>query len=1066
MAAPSASAPAPSSAPAPAVSASAPSSASASASASAAAAAAASATSRSEEATRVLAELQAAVQAHSRTMRRAIDANDLTGALKHAAHLVGELRTAQLGPKLYYELYLDAFDCLAPLETFFQHLVRGGTPARDLYEAVQHAGSVLQRLYLLVLAAGALIRSRQAPARDVLADVMEHAKGVQHPQRGLFLRYFLLQKLRDRLPDRGSGYELSGDAAAAAAATAAATAAAGRDAKDCIDLLAGNLVEMNRLWVRMQAPASGGGPLARNRKRRERERQELRILVGSNLTRLAGLAWLDLAQYRAAVLPRVLAELIGCRDRIAQAYLAEGLLQVFPVEFHLRTLDELLRMLPQLVSDHATIKSVALALLARIQEGALMGALHNGEAGATAGAGASVAPLRSVLGLPQPPVVLGALPSDVDVFGTILQYLAQLASDPLGPFKPLGGAAGDAADDAGAGAPGGGGDVASGSPGSAARPKSSARLASMREAGDVAASAQPLASLLEVFAALLRFSLALYPGHRAYVDATLGATAKALRDVMGLAAPADPSSVAQASLAAAMGSASASLGAVASEALRHLLLPPGEAAGAVPRAAVAAAAEAATAGAAAASAASASAASAGTAPLVSSPFVGPAAIPLDEACSRLVVSLLATAQAALGLDVLQLLHYSALMQPLAFRHRRDAAAQLLVAVLAAPAAGVAARLADVAVVRQLLSALLPLIRDDGATPADALPEAEEKARFEAEQANLARLVKLLGSIGGEGGGGGAGASGEKDALRARFEALRAARDFFSWGGAQRVNRTYPALVHEAVAVAASAKRLHAAAPAADAVTPKAAFEFVHELCSTLAVAEHGELSLGLFLAAARAADDAHFSHEFLAQAFLLYEDVADSRRQAPCLASVVAALAAARGLRAEDYEGLARRATLLGSRLLRRPDQARALLAAAPLFWRGAGALGDGAPAFERPLEVLACLQRALRAADAGLPPQPHVFLDVLAGYTALHEARVPTVSAANLADLLALCAEHVAAAERAERDAAAAKAAAAAANGGRAQAQAQAHAQADAAASAAEARQRLGELTERVGRT
>ena len=105
--------------------------------------------------------------------------------------------------------------------------------------------------------------------------------------------------------------------------------------------------------------------------------------------------------------------------------------------------------------------------------------------------------------------------------------------------------------------------------------------------------------------------------------------------------------------------------------------------------------------------------------------------------------------------------------------------------------------------------------------------------------------------------------------------------------------------------------------------------------------------------------------------------------------------------------------------------------------------------------------RRGERAEGTPLTPQPHVFLDALGAYLALREAGLPSVTREHLADLAALCAEHVGAAERAERDAAAAKAAAGA-GAPRADAAAASAAPSE---SAAAARQRLGELAARVER-
>ena len=45
------------------------------------------------------------------------------------------------------------------------------------------------------------IKFGDAPRKDVMKDLVEMCRGVQHPLRGLFLRNFLLQATRGSLPD-------------------------------------------------------------------------------------------------------------------------------------------------------------------------------------------------------------------------------------------------------------------------------------------------------------------------------------------------------------------------------------------------------------------------------------------------------------------------------------------------------------------------------------------------------------------------------------------------------------------------------------------------------------------------------------------------------------------------------------------------------------------------------------------------------------------------------------------------------------------------------------------------
>lgn len=107
-----------------------------------------------------------------------------------------------------------------------------------------------------MVAVGCLyIKSSSSKSRDILKDLVEMTKGVQHPTRGLFLRAYLCQRSRGLLPDTGSAYEGEGG-----------------DIHDAVDFLLTNFIEMNKLWVRMQHQGA-----ARDREKREKERQQLQV---------------------------------------------------------------------------------------------------------------------------------------------------------------------------------------------------------------------------------------------------------------------------------------------------------------------------------------------------------------------------------------------------------------------------------------------------------------------------------------------------------------------------------------------------------------------------------------------------------------------------------------------------------------------------------------------------------------------------------------------------------------------------------------------------------------------
>lgn len=66
------------------------------------------------------------------------------------------------------------------------------------------------------------------------------------------------------------------------------------DIRDSLDFILLNFCEMNKLWVRMQHQGH-----SRDRNKRERERQELRLLVGTNLVRLSELDSIDIDLYKS-----------------------------------------------------------------------------------------------------------------------------------------------------------------------------------------------------------------------------------------------------------------------------------------------------------------------------------------------------------------------------------------------------------------------------------------------------------------------------------------------------------------------------------------------------------------------------------------------------------------------------------------------------------------------------------------------------------------------------------------------------------------------------------------------
>jgi len=388
-----------------------------------------------------------------------------------------------LSPKNYYELHMRAMDEMPSLEEYLLGLCHniptttGATtnnsgptnysPANGasqqtmvapyttaiLYETVQYCPRVVPRLYLQICMGAVSIRSGSTPAVQVMVELGEAAKCVQCPVRGLFLRYYLLMALKDKLPDGSlddgseeeekdrkdgewekeieaivspltlgeAGEEILGGsvgeptspppslppppppstdgplfpasmtggdaplfsdsplaeepkkmapapvASSAKTANATATETEATDPNgtvvDSYNFILTNLIEMNRLWIRIQHMP--GDKTKETKRRRERERNDLRILVGSNLNRLSQLEGISAHEYGSKILPRILEEVASCRDPLAQAYLMDCIIQVFPDEFHLETLEVFLGVCPKL-REKVNVRTILSNMMERL----------------------------------------------------------------------------------------------------------------------------------------------------------------------------------------------------------------------------------------------------------------------------------------------------------------------------------------------------------------------------------------------------------------------------------------------------------------------------------------------------------------------------------------------------------------------------------------------------------------------------------------------------------------------------------------------------------------------------
>lgn len=902
------------------------------------------ATSNMEESTKTLAESLSVVKVQRVQLKRYLDMDRVMDALKSASTMLSELRTSSLTPKHYYELYMAVFDALRHLSIYlYEAHVNGKHHLADLYELVQYCGHIVPRLYLMVTVGSVYMSVPDAPVKEIMKDMTEMCRGVQHPTRGLFLRHYLSGTTRDHLP------------------TGTEPGPAG-DLHDSVSFVLANFVEMNKLWVRQQHLGH-----SREREKREMERRELRILVGTNLVRLSQLEGVTLEMYQHTILPAILEQVIHCKDAMAQEYLVEVIIQVFSDDFHLHTL-HLLSACTRL-HPKVSVKQLVISLINRLAAYASREAENETpderkrhEDAVNARIAEQVKTHRRALSLEPIAQIWQTIAHEQStkrdtwrLFATDLEDSlpddgANIWSDTAqGPQKES--IWGGVEEDAG--------------PDTPVETETEAHAEKEQEGKDcdqpeaLQDNAQALheapeaktdveqkegsvrtfrgipenVRLFEVFweqivllmrartdlsmqdvtallLALLNLCLNCYPDQLAYVDQVLGFAKDKFTEAL--------------------------------EAGDNLVLAP------------------------------------------HSHFQTLLLAPVNAYASALTL---------LGLP--QFYSLWSMQPPLTQR----AVAHAIVFSMLRHHTLVASR-EDAEGILELCAPLLKPHTDAAAPGAVVAPPPSSQAHtamldeMQAQQSALARMVHLF----------------HADDVQVHLALLHIVRRHYAQD-VQTIRTTFPPLVLDATLLIRRYE--HRRHDKAWDRKIRTLFQFVHQLISTLYhAAETPELCVRLVLLAAEVADEARMedlAYEFYVQAFtILEESVSDSRAQLQALGLVISTLYKARVFKAETYDTLATKAAIYAAKLLKRPQQATAVLMASHLWWQVPPAGDAAAPGLRNARRVLECLQKTLRIADGCLDEHATVamFCDALGKYLYYYELGVESVSARHINSLAQLVAK------------------------------------------------------------
>ena len=296
-----------------------------------------------EEQEKFLDESLKVVKAQGYHIHQAIDRNNCRATLRETAHMLLELKSSILTPSSYYQLYSVVLDEMLNVLNFFKEEARRGRRMRKLYDTVQQASNIIPRLYLMIAVGSVVIENDPKQCKEIITDLLAMIKGVQSPTRGLFTRHFFMKLIKDKLPDKGNEYETESC-----------------NVDDTINFILQNLEEMTRLWIRLSANTIGDEKMLR-----DKERGELKILIGENINRLSSLEGLSLEMYKEKILPKLIEILLENRDALSQQYIMECIIQAFPDEYNIQCMDEILKTATQL-DENVDVKTLFIILMEKL----------------------------------------------------------------------------------------------------------------------------------------------------------------------------------------------------------------------------------------------------------------------------------------------------------------------------------------------------------------------------------------------------------------------------------------------------------------------------------------------------------------------------------------------------------------------------------------------------------------------------------------------------------------------------------------------------------------------------
>lgn len=281
-------------------------------------------------------------------------ASSLTSSISSGstAAVAASYNKDQLLPsKAYYQLWITVIEQLDIFEDYLLNLKDETlieSLKTNLYTQVQYQENILQRLYLMTVVGSWLVKSKFETFTKTFEDLVDMSIGIQNSQRGLFLRAYILQKIRHFIKNPVEFPDVK--------------------ILDFVKTILLNFGEMNKLWVRMQYVGK-----TKEQSKRTQERIHIRMLLGKNLVYMSELGdkKLSIELYEYLILPEILKQAVGSKDKVAQDYLFECLIQVYNDNFHVATMETFIKQLSSSVRA-CEITQILPQFIERIQAQSLL----------------------------------------------------------------------------------------------------------------------------------------------------------------------------------------------------------------------------------------------------------------------------------------------------------------------------------------------------------------------------------------------------------------------------------------------------------------------------------------------------------------------------------------------------------------------------------------------------------------------------------------------------------------------------------------------------------------------